>query len=208
MLEYPVYPALLVRLSHPVRRVGQVISENVSGGDNQQETALLRCELDAVWVVGFVDGEGCFSVSVHRSPYVRRTRGWQLLPVFQVYQHVQHVDVLEALVDFFGCGIVRSKGPRSNVMTFSIGGLRVLEQVVIPFFESHPLRVKGDDFVAFASIVRMMRAKEHLDPEGFERAARLAFGMNARGKQRGRSLEEVIAGSSETVRQAPFDLKG
>jgi hypothetical protein len=179
------------------------MSDNVSGGDNQQETARSRSELDAAWVVGFVDGEGCFSVSVHRNPYVRRTRGWQLVPVFQVYQHVQHRDVLEALIDFFGCGIVRSKGPTSSVMTFSIGGLRVLEQVVVPFFETHPLRVKHADFAAFASIVRLMRAKEHLDPDGFERAARLAFGMNANGKQRSRLLEDVLAGSSETARQAP-----
>jgi hypothetical protein len=41
-------------------------SENVSGGDNQQETALSRQKLDASWVVGFVDGEGCFSVSIHQ----------------------------------------------------------------------------------------------------------------------------------------------
>jgi hypothetical protein len=175
----------------------------VSGGDNQQETALSRFELDAAWVVGFVDGEGCFSVSVHRNPYVQRTRGWQLMPVFQVYQHVQHQDVLEALVGFFGCGMVRSKGPNSRVMTFSIGGLRVLEQVVVPFFETHPLRVKGADFAAFASIVRLMRAKEHLSSDGFERAVRLAFGMNAQGKHRGRRLEDVLAGSSETARQAP-----
>jgi hypothetical protein len=181
-----------------------MISENVSGGDNQQETAMSRCEFDAAWVVGFVDGEGCFSVSVHRNPCVRRTMGWQLLPVFQVYQHVQHQDVLEALVDFFGCGVVRSKGPKSSVMTFSIGGLRVLERAVLPFFETHPLRVKDADFKAFASIVRLMRAKEHLTPVGFERVVRLAFGMNAQGKQRGRTLEAVLAGSSETKRQAPF----
>jgi hypothetical protein len=47
-----------------------------------------------------------------------------------------------------------------------------------------------------------MRRKEHLDPSGFERLVRLAYGMNAHGKQRSRSLDEVLAGSSETARQA------
>ncbi len=178
-------------------------SENVTGGDYQQETACARRELDATWVVGFVDGEGCFSVSVHRNPHVRRTLGWQLLPVFQVYQHEEHQDVLEDLVRFFGVGTVRSKGPASNVMTYSVGGLRVLRGSVVPFFKEHPLRVKDRDFQAFASIVELMLAKEHLHPEGFERVVRLAFGMNANGKQRGRSLESVLAGSSETARQAP-----
>jgi len=73
---------------------------------------------------------------------------------------------------------------------------------VVPFFEHHPLRVKNQDFATFAMIVRSLRRKEHLEPDGFERIARLAYGMNARGKQRARSLESVLAGSSETVRQA------
>jgi LAGLIDADG endonuclease len=178
-------------------------SDNVTGGDNQQETAEPRL-LDASWVVGFVDGEGCFSVSIHRNPFVRKTLGWQILPVFQVYQHADHRDVLEELVRFFGCGSVRSKGPNSSVWTYAVSGLKTLELRVIPFFEEHPLRVKQQDFLGFATIVRSLRNKEHLEVDGFEHVVRLAYGMNAQGKQRARSLEKVLAGSSETVRQASF----
>ena len=85
-------------------------SDNPTGADNQQETARPSLELDPHWVVGFVDGEGCFSVSIHANPHVRRTRGWQVNPVFQVSQHESHRAVLEALVRFFGVGRVRSKG--------------------------------------------------------------------------------------------------
>jgi hypothetical protein len=177
-------------------------SDNVTSGDNQQETARPRLELDPHWVVGFVDGEGCFSVSIHRNPYVRKTRGWQVHPVFHVYQHVSHRAVLEELVRFFSCGRIRLKGPSSNVGTYAVDSLSDVETRIIPFFEDHPLVVKGADFRAFAEIVRSMRRKEHLDPSGFERLVRLAYGMNAEGKQRGRSLDEVLAGSSETARQA------
>jgi hypothetical protein len=41
-----------------------VSSENSSGADNQQETVRSMFDLDPRWVVGFVDGEGCFSVSI------------------------------------------------------------------------------------------------------------------------------------------------
>jgi hypothetical protein len=184
--------------------IGSVVmsSENVTGGDNQQETARPRQLLDESWVVGFVDGEGCFSVSIHRNPFVRRTLGWQVLPVFQVYQHGDHREVLEELARFFECGSVRSKGPRSSVWTYAASGLKTLEQHVIPFFEQHPLRVKQQDFLKFAAIVRSLRNKEHLEAAGFERIVRLAYGMNAQGKQRSRSLELILAGSSETARQA------
>src|SRR5687768_13392308 len=95
-------------------------SENPTGADNQQETESSSLELDARWVVGFVDGEGCFSVSIHRNPNARSTGGWQAHPVFHVYQHAAHRVVLEALVDFFGCGSVRSKGGTSEVWTYAV----------------------------------------------------------------------------------------
>ena len=160
-------------------------SDNPSGADNQQETAKPRLELDPQWIVGFVDGEGCFCVSVHRNRFARSTGGWQLHPVFQVYQHERYRAVLGELVVFFGCGRIRPKGPKSSVLTFAVDSLRDLERAILPFFERYPLVVK-----------------EHLTRDGFERAVRLAYGMNAAGKQRARSLETVLAGSSETARQA------
>jgi hypothetical protein len=178
-------------------------SDNVTSGDNQQETASPRFELEPHWVVGFVDGEGCFSVSIHRNPFVRRTPGWQVNPVFQVSQHQRHRAVLEGLREFFGCGRVRTKGPGSAVDVFAVDRMVDLEGKVLPFFEGHPLVVKQCDFLAFRTIVRSMRAKEHLTQSGFERIVRLAYGMNAGGKQRKRTLEQILAGSSETARQAP-----
>jgi LAGLIDADG endonuclease len=71
-------------------------SENPSGADNQQETAVPCLVLEPNWIVGFVDGEGCFSVSVHRNSMMHRHGGWQLQPVFQIYQHQDHREFLEA----------------------------------------------------------------------------------------------------------------
>jgi LAGLIDADG endonuclease len=178
-------------------------SENPSGADNQQETACSPIlELDPRWVVGFVDGEGCFSVSVHRNGNATSTGGWQLHPVFYVYQHERYRAVLEAMVSVFGCGRLRPKGPNSSVWSFAVDGLVALEGHVVPFFERYALIVKVDDFQRFATIVRAMRRREHLTRAGFERLLRLAYAMNFAGKQRSRSLEEILAGSSETARQA------
>src|SRR5215470_363230 len=177
-------------------------SENPSSADNQQETSLSLLELDPLWVSGFVDGEGCFSVSIHRNPNARSTGGWQLHPVFHVYQHESHRDVLEALIPLFACGRLRPKGPNSSVWTFAVDGLRNLETHVVPFFEQYPLVVKASDFRRFATIVTAMRRKEHLDTAGFERLVRLAYAMNANGKQRSRSIDQILTGSSETARQA------
>jgi hypothetical protein len=186
-----------------------MVRDNPTGADNQQETAGSRLELEPQWVVGFVDGEGCFSVAIRRNPSARKTGGWQLHPVFHVYQHVRYRAVLEGLIPLFGCGRLRPKGPKSSVWTYAVDSLRDLEVNVLPFFERHPLVVKQEDFRSFAVIVRMMRRKEHLTAVGFERAVRLAYAMNALGKQRARSLDQILTGSSETARwarsqEAPF----
>lgn len=48
-----------------------MISDNLFGADNQQE----RSDLEQ-WAVGFVDGEGCFSIAVVRNRGGRL--GWQV----------------------------------------------------------------------------------------------------------------------------------
>jgi hypothetical protein len=180
-----------------------MVSENPSGADNQQETLLPSVkQLDPEWIAGFVDGEGCFSVSVHRNSFMHRHGGWQIQSAFHVYKHSDHRDVLELLRSHFGCGYVRPKGSQSSVLTYSVSALRELDEIVVPFFEEHCLLVKDQDFRLFSSIVRAMKQKEHLTVEGFEWIVRAAYQMNANGKQRSRTLGEVLEGSSETVREA------
>jgi LAGLIDADG endonuclease len=129
-------------------------SENPSGADNQQETASLCLVLDPSWLVGFVDGEGCFSVSFHRNRVMHRNGGWQLQPTSQVYQDRDHRRNLEAIAESFGCGRIRTKGPESSVLNHSVDGLRELEMAIVPFFEEHPAIVKASDFGSFAVIMR------------------------------------------------------
>ena len=182
MLEHPCIRRYSF-LSHPSGRCGGMSSDNPHGADNQQETKGPEGRLDPWWVVGFVDGEGCFPVALHRNTkYARSTGGWQLTPVFQVYQHEKGRELLERVRAFFGVGKVVPKGPRSSVLTYSVGALPTLEQHILPFFERYRPLVKGPDFDTFAEIVRSMRAKEHLTREGFDRLVRLAYAMNAHGK--------------------------
>jgi len=178
-----------------------MVSENPSGADNQQETRLST--LDPGWVAGFTDGEGCFSVSLHQNPLARPTLGWHIQPTFQVSQHADHHETLLELQLFFGCGNVRRKGPTSSVEVYVVHSTKLLVDRVIPFFEQQELRVKRNDFEKFADIVRSIRSRNHHHREEFERIVKLAYSMNARGKQRKRSIDEILLGSSETAREVP-----
>ena len=74
-------------------------SDNVWGAENQQERLTTTG-----WVVGFVDGEGCFSCPIYRCETM--TLRWQVRPEFAVVQGESSRDVLEEMVGFFGCGKV------------------------------------------------------------------------------------------------------
>ncbi|TME99705.1 MAG: hypothetical protein E6I52_15220 [Chloroflexi bacterium] len=163
-------------------------SDNLWGEpDNQQERPL-----SAWYVTGFMDGEGCFCASIHPAP---TRRGWYIGPVVQAYQHRDRADILERLRAFFGCGKIRPKGPNSNVVTWSVDGVPTIVEKILPHFDRYPLQSgKLQDYLVFRQIVLRMRLKEHLDPLGFLELARLAFTMNATGKQRQYTLAMIESG--------------
>jgi hypothetical protein len=184
-----------------------MVGDDPSGGDYQQGRPS-ECSLTPDYVAGFVDGEGCFSVSVHPHPTVRYGTRWLIAPSFHVYQHRDNVVILEKIQAFFGCGTIRPKGPRSSVMTYSVYRRKDLESAIVPFFERCPLRSrKQEDFLKFRDVVQMMQAKAHRQDDGFRSIIGIAFSMNKNGKQRRYTLEEVLAEPSETVRRAPPRLE-
>ena len=137
-------------------------------------------KLDAQWVVGFVDGEGCFHVGIN--PHVEMTAGFQVLPEFTVVQHQRDVQVLHALKGFFGCGVVRiNHGDR---MAYRVRGQEHLRQIIIPFFVKHPLKTrKNIEFLKFRDVLQLMQTGIHLKTDGIEKIRAISGQMN-RGASR------------------------
>ena len=166
--------------------------DNPSGADNQQERPGIE-----QWIVGFVDGEGCFSCPIQRNRTVRL--GWQLQPRFAVVQGERSAHVLEEIKDYFGCGKIyrnrRHDNHREDLFSYVVYNSAQLREIIIPFFEANPLRTaKADEFRKFAAIVRMMETRIHLTVEGMTHIAKIVETMNHRKPSR--FLE-----SSEAIRQ-------
>ncbi len=158
------------------------------GADNQQE------RLDAYWVAGFVDGEGCFYVAINRQRWAR----WQVLPEFRIVQHRIDEQILTKLQSFFGCGKVTiNHGDRKELR---IRGLENLNKVV-KFFESYPLKTKKKrDFEIFAEIVELMNRKVHLTQEGINKIANLAWQMNRQTKPKYLESSETTCRTSARMK--------
>jgi LAGLIDADG endonuclease len=137
-------------------------------------------KLEAEWVTGFVDGEGCFHVGINAHSDMRT--GVQVLPDFTVVQHERDVQLLHALKSFFGCGVVRRN--HGDRMAYRVRDKEHLLTHIVPFFLKHPLKSKKHlDFLKFRRILLMLEAGEHLDPAGIAEIRALAGQMN-RGRLR------------------------
>ena len=138
-----------------------------------------RMKLEAQWIVGFVDGEGCFHVSVNKNDTM--ATGYQVLPEFTVVQHERDVKVLHALKAYFQCGVVRvnRKDKTSTRMAWRVRNIRHLLDIISPFFMAHQLKTqKNVEFRKFRKVLMMMDQKKHLNEEGIEAIREIVEQMN------------------------------
>jgi LAGLIDADG endonuclease len=159
-------------------------SDNPDGADNQQER-LIRLG----WVVGFVDGEGCFSIGFvrqaggpGRSGY---KTGYQVAHEFAVTQGESSLEALRELEEFFGVGMLvpnrRSDDHREHLYRYVVRRRTDLVERIIPFFEEHPLRTaKQENFMKFARCVRLIADGRHRTFDGLIEIAEIAETMNRR----------------------------
>ena len=134
-------------------------------------------KLEAQWIVGFVDGEGCFYVGVTKNSSL--TSGFQIQPEFTVVQHERDIQVLYDLKEHFKCGIVSQN--HQTRYHWRVRKLDHLNDIVIPFFEKHQLRTKrGIEFQRFRKICLKMKEGLHLTPEGFEEVCHLAKNLRVK----------------------------
>ena len=155
--------------------------------------------MDPNWIVGFTDGEGCFSVSFVRNKTTKF--GYQIFVEFVLTQGEKSLDVLEKVADFFGCGRIyrntRHDNHRENLYRYCVRSINDLATKIVPFFNEFPLlTAKQNDFESFAAVVEMMKNGEHLTLAGFETIKTIAGGMN---RQKVRVLNP-----SETNNQTPI----
>ena len=136
----------------------------------------MSMNLNAQWVVGFVDGEGCFHVGIHQNESM--SLGVQVLPEFTVVQHEVDEQVLYGLKDYFGCGVVRKN--HGTRLSYRVRGQKNLHDRIIPFFEKHKLKTrKRVDFEKFRKVILLIEKGEHLEADGLEKIRQIKKSMNS-----------------------------
>jgi len=168
------------------------VSRKVGTPDNQQE------RLKTIgWIVGYVDGEGCFQVSIVKN---QRTKfGWQIFPEFVVTQNEKSKKSLYLMKDYFKCGDVfinrRKDNRKEDLYRYCVRSIRDLNEKIIPFFASNQLKTaKKNDFNYFSKAVKLLVGQKHFKLKGIIRIAKIVQRMN-------RKIPSKFLESSETIRR-------
>jgi len=131
-------------------------------------------KLNPYYITGFVDAEGCFSVSIVNK---KGKTGWGVRAEFTVKLQKLDLALLYKIRDFFGVGVVKIRADIESAF-FSVTDLEGLK-IIIRHFDNYPLITKKQsDFLIFKMIVEKMARQEHLSLEGLNNIVSLRASLN------------------------------
>ncbi len=151
------------------------------------------------WIVGFTDGEGCFSVSMFRNKTTKF--GWQVFPEFVITQGASSLKSLQIFEDYFNCGKIyknkRYDNHHEHLYRYCVRSIDDLHNIIIPFFKKNRLYTsKQKDFEIFVKIIKMMRKKVHLKESGLHKIAKQIEKINRKKASKFLESSEAICSAS------------
>lgn len=155
--------------------------------------------LEPNYIVGFVDGEGCFSITINNGKRIPEVR-----LIFEIELREDDRDVLCQIQETLGCGKIYqldySRYHWRGHVKYKVSNFKDISEKIIPFLQQYPLRAKKrHQFERFCHVAELIRQKRHLLPEGIKEIWQI---------QHGDSLDALDAhvqwGANEiTVSQSP-----
>ncbi|MFH1226057.1 MAG: LAGLIDADG family homing endonuclease [bacterium] len=144
-------------------------------------------QLNPNYVVGFVDGEGCFSVNLCKHNTLKRRV--EIRAQFEIELRIDDKKILERIQAALGCGkIYELDYPRYRQWQphakYKVSNIKDLKEKIVPFFERHPLQAKkAESFKLFSQIVGLIATKQHLTDRGYKKALKIRERAKKIGKK-------------------------
>jgi len=138
------------------------------------------------YIVGFIDGEGSFSVSINKNRTLKS--GIEVRPEFEIELRADDREILERIMETIGCGVIYDCSyerygwfPHTK---YKISSTKDMEKYLFPFLDKYPLQAKKSKvYKLFREIVMIVRRKDHLTEPGFARIQHLRNEIRKFGKK-------------------------
>ena len=144
-------------------------------------------QLDPNYIVGFVDGEGCFSVTCGKRSDCRV--GYEIKAAFEMEVVMDDYPVMRRIYEGLGKPgqLYSSQFKRypnwKPHCKIKVSNLKDITEKIIPFFQKYPLQSKKrKSFKIFCKIVTMILQKKHLQLKYAQQIVKLRDTMNPTGK--------------------------
>ncbi len=173
----------------------------------------MNSKLNPYYLVGLVDGEGCFCVTFNKH---KNNRLLEVRLIFEIELRKDDREILERVRETLQCGNIYDLSYERYSKwkphcKFKVSNIKDITQKVIPFFQDFPLQAKKKhSFKTFCEVAKLMLNKQHLTASGIneiralrEFSKRLAgCGKSARPVGRDRFLIPVTARQGSKVDSA------
>jgi hypothetical protein len=148
--------------------------------------------ITADYIVGLTDGEGCFYINVRPpdSKYPGSKTGVETH--FYIKLREDDLSLLKSVKSFFRCGAVYyQKEKRKNhtpCYRFEINSHKDIQEVLIPFFDKHPLKSeKRKNYLIFRKIAMIVRNNDYKKDGSLKKILKFKSQMNSGA----RSVREI-----------------
>ena len=132
--------------------------------------------LNPLWVTGFVDGEGCFSIQFVENE--RYKLGIEVRPSFSIGQSNKSKEMMEKIAFFF-CQSSNNIRKDKSLLKYETRSLKHILSTIIPHFQKYQLQSnKKNDFIAFSKVCVLLEQKKHLNLQGLREILDISYQMN------------------------------
>lgn len=145
-----------------------------------------RKALNPHYVIGFIDGEGSFSVSINHHKTLKS--GIEIKPEFEIELRADDREILERIAVTIGTGIIYDCSyerygwyPHTK---YKISSTKEMANKLFPFLDRYHLQAKKrQNYLVFKKIVGMMLKKQHLTGSGLKKIRVLREQIRKLGKK-------------------------
>ena len=143
-------------------------------------------KLNPHYIAGFIDGEGCFTISIGRHSTLKNRIEVKL--EFEIELRADDRMILERIKETLNCDNIyhlsyERYGWRPHVK-YKVSKLSDFQEKLIPFLKKYQLQAKKkNSFRIFCEAVGLVAEKKHLSPEGIQMFRMLQREMRQNGKK-------------------------
>jgi LAGLIDADG endonuclease len=138
---------------------------------------------DPNWIAGFSSGDGSFGIKISSSITTKIGKRIQLR--FEIGLNIREKELIKAIAIYFKLGNYKEDDKMSyiyyinNSVNFQVTKYSNIHDIIIPFFNKYLIQgQKSLDFFDFVKVVNMLKNKEHLTLEGFNKILKIKASMN------------------------------